>query len=194
MRAQDIPFPSIRTITGLLSLAVALTAPATHAADGTFSAGGYVHYDTRHFHQGAFDSTSDGSEVRRVRPQFRYTSDTWSARLMPDLMRDTNQMLDAYVDITPPGAWDLRVGRFKTPLSLNRLQSANALAVMENSVVAAMTPNRDNGVLLGFDAPGDGDSSWRLEAGVFDGAADDEVKGSSSDCSSIYAAQFGFQT
>ena len=178
MRAHDTPASPIGTHTALLCLALALAAPVAGAFEGKFSAGGYVHYDIRHFHRSIADSSVDDSEVRRLRPQFRYTADTWSVRVMPDMMRETNQMLDAYVDITPTGAWDLRIGRFKTPLSLNRLQSANALAVMENSVVAAMTPNRDNGVLLGFDAPGGSGASWRLETGVFDGAADDEVKGS----------------
>lgn len=181
MRANDIPNPMAGTTAALATIALALAALAAgdaRADDGGFSARGYLHYDTRDFNERISSGSADASEVRRVRPQFRYTSDTWSARLMPDLMRDTNQVLDAYVDITPAGAWDLRIGRFKTPLSLNRLQSANALAVMENSVVAAMTPNRDNGVLLGFDVPAGGDASWRLEAGVFDGAADDEVKGS----------------
>jgi phosphate-selective porin OprO/OprP len=176
MRTRNPTSPRIGA--SFAALAIALVAPASQAQDDAFSVGGYLHYDTRHFHQRASDSAADVSEVRRLRPQFRYTSDTWSVRLMPDLMRETNQVLDAYVDITPSGPWDLRVGRFKTPLSLNRLQSVNALAVMENSVVAAMTPNRDNGVLLGFEPHHEGGSSWRLEAGVFDGAADDEVKGS----------------
>jgi phosphate-selective porin OprO/OprP len=95
---------------------------------------------------------------------------------MPDLERETNLALDAYVDITPDAPWDLRIGRFKSPLSMNSQQSSNALVTMENSVVAAMTPNRDNGVLLGIETAGE--ASWRFEAGAFDGAADDEVKGS----------------
>lgn len=160
---------------GLVLATATLLATAAQAADGRFSASGYVHYDARDFSE-TVGAPGESSEVRRVRPIFQYKSSRWSARLMPDLMRDTNQVLDAYLDFSPAAPWDLRVGRFKSPLSLNRLQSANALALMENSVVAAMTPNRDNGVLLGFDTVGE--AHWRFEAGAFDGAADDEVKGS----------------
>ena len=146
------------------------------AGEGAFTARGYIHYDLREFSETASTAVGESSELRRVRPIFEYKSPRWSARFMPDLMRETNQTLDAYVDFTPDGPWDLRVGRFKSPLSLNRLQSANALALVENSVVAAMTPNRDNGVLLGYDTRGE--APWRFEAGLFDGAADDVVKGS----------------
>ncbi|HVI59990.1 MAG TPA: porin [Luteimonas sp.] len=168
---------ALKTLTPVAGVALAamLAVPDARADEG-FSVGGYVHYDVHDFQERPFDSTRDASDVRRVRPVFQYKSPAWSARFMPDLERETNLALDAYVDITPDAPWDLRIGRFKSPLSMNSLQSSNALVVMENSVVAAMTPNRDNGVLLGFDTGGE--SSWRLEAGVFDGAADDAVKGS----------------
>lgn len=157
------------------AMIVLLATGAAHAADGEFSVSGYVHYDVREFYE-TLATTGETSELRRVRPVFQYKTAGWSARFMPDLARETNQALDAYVDVTPGGAWDLRIGRFKSPLSLNRLQSANALALMESSVVATMTPNRDNGVLLGFDSAGE--AHWRLELGAFDGATDDQVKGS----------------
>ena len=130
-----------------------LIANGAYAQDGAFSASGYIHYDVRDFSE-TVGTPGESSEMRRVRPVFQYKSSRWSARLMPDLMRDTNQVLDAYIDFTPDAAWDLRVGRFKSPLSLDRLRSINALAQMENSVVASMTSNRDNGVLLGFDTAG----------------------------------------
>ncbi len=171
---------ALRTIVPIAATGVALAAmlavPDARADDKGFSVGGYVHYDTRDFQERPFDATRDSSDVRRVRPVFQYKSPTWSARFMPDLERETNLALDAYVDITPDAPWDLRIGRFKSPLSMNTLQSSNGLVVMENSVVAAMTPNRDNGVLLGLETQGE--SSWRFEAGAFDGAADDEVKAS----------------
>jgi phosphate-selective porin OprO/OprP len=165
LSAQILLFPSV---------VLALLAPVgtTQAQDG-FQVRGYVHYDARRFDESLPGASGAGSELRRVRPIFEYRGKGWSARFMPDLQRATNQALDAYIDFTPEGPWDLRIGRFKTPLSLNRLQSSGALVPMENSVVAGMTPNRDNGVLLGWDVA----SGWRIEAGAFDGAADDEVKG-----------------
>lgn len=171
MRTPLAPGHLSRAMCGVLLATVPVLAAAQ--SDG-FSAGGYVHYDVRDFGDSP-GAPGESSELRRVRPVLEYRASEWSARVMPDLARDTNRLLDAYVDYAPAAAaWDLRAGRFKSPLSLNRLQSSNALALMENSVVAAMTPNRDNGVLLGIDAT----PRWRLELGAFDGAADDEVKGS----------------
>lgn len=159
----------------LLAFSLLATAQAGAAEPG-FGVRGYLHYDVRDFSHTIDDAPGETSELRRVRPIFEYRGSGWSARFMPDLARETNQALDAYVDVAPGGSWDLRIGRFKSPLSIDRLRSANAIALMENSVVAGMTPNRDNGVLLGIET--EGDSHWRFEAGAFDGAADDEVKGS----------------
>lgn len=167
--------PKLRKPAPWLLAFSALATTQAGAAEQGFGVRGYIHYDVRDFSQTIDDSPGETSELRRVRPIFEYRGSGWSARFMPDLARETNQALDAYVDFTPDGNWDLRIGRFKSPLSIDRLRSSNAIALMENSVVAAMTPNRDNGVLFGIET--EGESHWRFEAGVFDGAADDEVKG-----------------
>ncbi|WP_407353016.1 porin [Luteimonas sp. R10] len=159
------------------AVATALLAACTTAAaqEAPLRVYGYVHYDLRDFSDDGSGSGAGSSEVRRVRPIFAYRRDSWSLRFMPDLQRNRNQVLDAYLDLTPGARWNLRIGRFKSPLSIDRLKSINAAAMVENSVVSEMTPNRDNGVLLGIDMLPD--DALRIELGVFDGAADGEVKG-----------------
>lgn len=168
--------PRVAVVAAVLAGVAGVVPPAAAQDAGGFSARGYVHYDMREFNETAFAVTGESSEVRRVRPILEYKSEHWSARFMPDLMRETNYTLEAYVDFTPEGPWDVRIGRFKSPLSIDRLRSSNALTLVENSVVAAMTPNYDNGVQVGFET--EGKANWRFEGAVFDGAADDEVKGS----------------
>lgn len=143
---------------------------------GEFEVSGSAHYYHRDFDATLASTPGENSEIRRLRPVFEYKGNHWSARFMPDLARDTNQALDAYLDFTPDADWDLRIGRFKSSASIDQLKSTNAVAATEASLVASMTPNRDNGVLFGYG--GKGDQRWRYELGVFDGAADDEVKGS----------------
>lgn len=164
--------PSFALLAAASSLTLALPLPSR---GGEFEIGGYVHYYWRDFHDTVSSSTGETSEVRRVRPVFEYRAERWSARFMPDLEREQNKALDAYIDITPDAGWDLRIGRFKSSPSIDQLKSTNAVAATELSGVAAMTPSRDNGILLGLGAK---DARWRYEFGVFDGAADDQVKGS----------------
>ncbi len=142
---------------------------------GEFKFSGSAHYYYRDFYDTLASRPGETSEIRRLRPVFEYKGERWSARFMPDLARETNKALEAYVDFTPDAAWDLRVGRFKSSASVDQLKSSNAVAATEVSGVASMTSNRDNGILFGYGKPKD---RWRYEIGVFDGAADDEVKGS----------------
>lgn len=170
--------PTIARIPAALTLgALAATAlPAAAADDDGFQVRGYVHYYDRDFDRILPGSTpGETSEVRRLRPILEYKSERWSARFMPDLMRETNKALDAYVDYTPDAPWDLRIGRFKSAASIDQLKSTTAVAATEGSLVAGMTPSRDDGILFGYG--GKEGLPWRYEVGLVDGAADGEVKG-----------------
>ncbi len=172
MRSFPVPARLARL---LLPLSLITPALAFAQDDSGFQVSGYAHYYLRDYDELA-GAAADESELRRFNPVFEYKSSRWSARLMADLMRDTNKLLDAYVGYTSPSGWDLRIGRSKTPLSIDRLKSANAVAVGEASAVAVMASNRDNGIVWGHG--GKGERNWRWEAGVVNGAAADEVKGS----------------
>lgn len=144
-------------------------APTAAAVTPTF--GGYIHYDQVRFRD---DNTRPADRVsywRRVDPILQLKGERWNLRLMPELTRDENKLLDAYVAFDIDKDWTLTVGRTKPPISLDRLKSSNAITFVESSLVGELAPNRDNGLMLGW-KPG---KHWQVQAGVFDGAPDGEI-------------------
>ena len=79
------------------------------------------------------------------------------------------QILDANVLTTVTPAFNVRIGKFKTPVGLEQLQSDPVAFFNERSVVSGLTPNRD----IGVQAEGaffKGGLSYQL--GVFNGVPD----------------------
>jgi phosphate-selective porin OprO and OprP len=124
---------------------------------------GLVQGDTRIFadDEGAFDDTFT---VRRARPILEGTlGDFVSFRLMPDFGGSEIQLVDAYIDVITPlqslynlrntdSAGEtvplavLRGGKFKSPVGLERLQSASWIHMIERGYPTELAPNRDIGV------------------------------------------------
>ena len=71
---------------------------------GGFKLSGSAHYYYRDFHDTLASPPGETSEIRRLRPVFEYKAERWSARFMPDMVRETNKTLEAYVDFTPDAA------------------------------------------------------------------------------------------
>src|SRR5262249_28398235 len=95
-------------------------------------------------------------------------------KIMPDFSQATTSsnftLFDAYVDVNyfAPYA-QLRIGKFKAPLGLERLQSAANLMLMERAQPTNLVPTRDLGADL-YGAFVDGMIGYRL--GIYNGAAD----------------------
>jgi phosphate-selective porin OprO/OprP len=90
-------------------------------------------------------------------------------RIMPDFAGSQAALLDAYLDVHPLPWLRLRVGKFKAPIGLERLQSDPDLPFMERALTQNLTPNRDVGVQLwGEIASG----LLTYQVGVFNGAPD----------------------
>jgi len=103
------------------------------------------------------DSYADKFYLRRVRPILEGT--IWKYfdyRLMPDFGMGTTRLFDAYADIRYFREASLTAGKFKAPVSLERLQSATALTFIERAYPTQLAPNRDVGFMLHgeFDKPG----------------------------------------
>ena len=58
----------------------------------------------------------------------------------------TVQILDAYANVAINPAFQVRVGKFKTPIGLEQLQSDPVAFFNERSVATGLTPNRDVGL------------------------------------------------
>lgn len=110
--------------------------------------GALLQMDGRSF-VGDDQAFNDGFVLRRVRPTLDGKfGDAVSFRIMPDFAGDSFTLYDAYVDLKLAEAISLRAGRFKSPMGLERLQSANALVFIERAFPTELAPSRDQGLQL----------------------------------------------
>lgn len=108
--------------------------------------------------------------ARRVRPTLEGTLfDRFGFRIMPDFGSGAVVLQDAYTDVRFWPQLKLRGGKFKEPVGLERLQSANNLLFVERALPTNLVPNRDLGFQL-FGDLWDGTLSYAL--GVFNGVTD----------------------
>ena len=116
---------------------------------------GYVHFDGRFFSSDAGLLATDTFLLRRVRPIFAGTVGRhFEFQIMPDFGVGTTVLQDAWLDVNYSPKLRVRVGKFKSPVGLERLQSATALAFVERAYPTALVPNRDVGVMLHGDLAG----------------------------------------
>lgn len=81
----------------------------------------------------------------------------------------TIQILDAYANAAFSPAVQLRVGKFKTPIGLEQLQSDPVAFFNERSVATGLTPNRDIGAQIHGDLL---EARLNYAVGVFNGVPD----------------------
>jgi phosphate-selective porin OprO/OprP len=131
---------------------------------------GYVHFDGRFFPSDEGRLAVDNFLLRRVRPILAGTVGRhFEFQIMPDFGMGTTVVQDAWLDVNYSPKARVRVGKFKSPVGLERLQSATALAFVERAYPTAIVPNRDVGVMLHGDLGG---GVLAYAAGLFDGAPD----------------------
>ena len=89
-------------------------------------------------------------------------------RLAAQLAGDTATVLDAYADLKFDPRASVRLGRFKTPVGLERLQSSSSTEAIELGFPSELAPGRDIGVQLQGEFP----AGVSYALGVFNGTAD----------------------
>lgn len=129
---------------------------------------GVVQADHRHFSEGAsdvrarsrnragllnaegFHDAEDTSFLRRVRPTIEGTvAGKYGFRFTPDFAGGSATVVDAYAEARLNPAFNIRAGKFKSFVGLERLQSGNDIKFIERSYITnAILPNRDLGVAL----------------------------------------------
>jgi phosphate-selective porin OprO/OprP len=108
---------------------------------------GLVQADARLYLDDA-NAAQDGFVLRRARLIFEGKfADIFQYVIQPEFA-GTVQILDANINAAFTPALQLRVGRFKTPIGLEQLQSDPVAFFNERSVVTNLTPNRDVGIQL----------------------------------------------
>jgi phosphate-selective porin OprO/OprP len=136
---------------------------------------GTLHLDGRYLGGDDPGGTFDTFTATRVRPTIEGTfASIFDFKLMPDFGQGRTVIQDAYVNARFwPGA-QLQVGKFKSPVGLERLQSANDMRWVQRGYPTALAPNRDLGLQLGGDLAG---GRFSYQAAYLNGSND----GSSSD-------------
>jgi phosphate-selective porin OprO/OprP len=156
------------------------------SADGLFVVRikGQLQTDARFFLGDAALADKDTFLIRRLRPTLAGTFlDLADFLFVPDLAGSQVVVFDAYVDVHPTPFARLRVGKFKTPLGLERLQADNDLPLVERALTSNLTPTRDVGAALWGEIAG---GLIGYSIGVYNGATD----GANPDLDTNYAKDF----
>jgi phosphate-selective porin OprO and OprP len=148
------------TTTAAASAPVVRASPtrfAIQSADGANSVRlrGVLHVDGRHFEGDASPATSNTWLLRRVRPIVEGTfANYYDFRFTPDFGGGRSVVQDAYVTARFKPWAQVTVGKFKAPIGLERIQSANDIRFVERAFPTSLVPNRDIGVQLGGEVAG----------------------------------------
>jgi phosphate-selective porin OprO/OprP len=162
------------------SVSLASNGLVVRSADSNFliNLHGYIQADGR-FHLDDHSPANNTFLLRRVRPIIEGSVyDKFDYRLMTDFgsgnasgSTSANNALidDAYVNARFWPQFQVQVGKYKSPVGLERLQSTAELLFVENGYATQLTPNYDTGVMIHntlFNTP------INYAVGVFNGAVD----------------------
>src|SRR5688572_20455580 len=135
---------------------------------------GTLHLDGRYL-PGDDAGVIDTFQATRVRPTIEGTfASIFDFRIMPDFGQGRTVIQDAYVNAKFNPAAQLMFGKFKSPVGLERLQSANDMKWIQRGYPTSLAPNRDIGLQLGGDF---GEGRFSYQAAFLNGSND----GSSSE-------------
>ncbi len=131
---------------------------------------GYLHFDGRFFSGDEGALAIDTFVLRRARPIVQGTvGKHFEFNITPDFGGGATVLQDAWLNVRYSPKLQVRVGKFKAPVGLERLQSATAMTFVERAFPTALVPNRDVGIQLHGELDG---GVVAYAAGVFDGAPD----------------------
>jgi phosphate-selective porin OprO and OprP len=162
------------------------------SADGAFALRirGGVQYDSRTFVGDAAQPGVDQFQLRRVRSDIQGTLHRdFEFRVNIDYSGSRVDLLDAFVTVRFAPALQLRAGKMKGPVGLERLQTPFAMSFAERALPTSLVPNRDIGVQLqGVLAGG----AVEYAVGVFNGVSDGgSADGDDADSKDVNARVFG---
>lgn len=156
---------------------------------------GTLHYDGRYFLDDTAPDLADTWVLRRVRPTLEGTlGGIFDFRFTPDFAGGRTIILDAFGTIRFKPWAQLTAGKFKVPVGLERLVSANDLKFIERGLPTILVPNRDLGMSLGGDIAGGAvNYSIGVYNGVIDGGSSDAQGDVELDDDRDWAARVFFQ-
>lgn len=118
-----------------------------------------------------FNDAEDTSLLRRVRPTIEgKVAGKYGFRFTPEFAGGSASVVDAYVDANLSPAFNIRAGKFKSSVGLERLQGGGDIKFIERSYVTnAILPNRDLGISVYGDIL---DKKLNYNVGIVNGVAD----------------------
>ena len=137
--------------------------------------GGNIQFDTRWYPDKTtpIGGTTDQFLMRKVRPVLEGVFyDKIAFRIMPDFGQGSTVLQDAYIEYRHNKAVNIRAGKYKPPIGLERLQADAETEFVERSLPTNLVPNRDIGIQLGGSALGD---TISYQTGVFNGNIDNST-------------------
>jgi phosphate-selective porin OprO/OprP len=157
----------------------------------TLRIGGQLQADSLSFPGDEAQILNDEVRLRRARLQLRATTARfYDFRLLLDFADARVQILDALFESTFIDELHLRIGKDKSPVSFDRLQSSTALHFLERTATAGLVTNRDLGLqLAGKISKGLLDYQLGLWDGTPDGASAEQNVGDTFD----FAGRLTFQ-
>jgi phosphate-selective porin OprO/OprP len=131
---------------------------------------GVLHADGRYTNDDEATGVVDTFQATRVRPIFEGTlGGRYDFRFTPDFGQGRTVIQDAYVTARFHPAFAVTAGKFKAPVGLERLQSANDIRFVSRAFPTALAPNRDLGLQIAGDVL---DGRLSYAAALLNGAID----------------------
>lgn len=162
----------------LPTLSIGATGLVATSADTNFSFGlrGLLQIDSRTF-SGENTAGNDSFLLRRARPIFVGTVfHDFDFMFNPDFGGSTVQIFDAFLNYRYAPWFQVRAGKFKTPVGLEYLQSDQVTAFNERALPTALMPGRDIGFQLWGEVAG---GAVIYSIGIFNGVGDGRNSGNS---------------
>ena len=136
-----------------------------------------IQVDSRWFGDGQINN--DAIVLRRARIGLEgKLNKTTEYQITGEFGKSSAEILDANVTLTYSPEVQIKLGRFKTPVGLEQLQSDASALFIERSLVSQIAPNRDIGIQLGGEL-NKGTISYAV--GVFNGIQDGGNNSSQTD-------------
>jgi len=115
----------------------------------THYVGGFAQFDTQYGVM-AGSPYQAAMGLRRIRTDFRGDVGRFAYRVNLDHAGSTTSVVDAYFEFSPRSDLSVRMGRSRSPLGFEILQSPTELVFPEYGATHAFLPNRDTGVFLTY--------------------------------------------
>jgi phosphate-selective porin OprO/OprP len=155
--------------------------------DDFLKIGGDLQIDNRAFYGPALTTLPDTILLRRARPTlsgtiFKYVDFFFR----PDFGQGSVVIYDAYVQLNYFSRFQLRAGKFKPGVGLERLQSDDDTTFVERGLPTLLVPSRDIGFQLGGDII---KRRLNYSVGVYNGVADNGLSDAAVSDHRDYAAR-----